>query len=108
MPRQLNEAEIVMAICFRTMSAWDFDYSRRREWVIWASRHHSCRVCGSPDFSPCVNLADKKLGKVPRINRQPHDERVDWARLFNGLKERGYYRPVIEQQIRRSQGGEEG
>lgn len=108
MPRIYNETEIVMSICFTTMSAWGFDYARRLQWVIWASRHHHCRVCYSPEFSPCVNLADVKQGKVPRVNRRPHDERVDWGRLLNGLKDRGYYKPAIEAQVRKRTSGEEG
>lgn len=107
MKRELNETEVVMATCFAIMRAWQFNYNRRREWVIWASRHHRCSRCNSPEYSPCLNLADKKHGKIPRINRQPHDERIDWGKLLNGLKKRGYYRPQIEQQVRNQNGVDE-
>lgn len=102
MVRNLNEAEIIMATCYQTMSAWDFNYARRQEWIIWAARHRRCPTCSSPPHSPCVNMADKKAGKTPRINKQPHDLRIDWGRLLEGLKRRGYYRANIEAKIRRA------
>lgn len=96
-----TEYEILMAICYSTMTSWEFGYQRRLEWQIYASRHRSCTVCKADPNSPCLNLSDIRYGKEPRVNKQPHDSRIDWGRLLDGLKERGYYRPVIEHQTRR-------
>lgn len=99
--KPMSENEVVMTICYQTMSAWDFSYSQRREWTIYAARHRVCPDCGAQVNNPCVNLQDQRLGKTPRINRNPHDPRVDWGRMIAALKQRGYYRPSIENQVRK-------
>lgn len=99
--REYTEHEIVMAICFQTMSAWQIKGPRRREWMIWASKHQVCPECLSPAGRSCLNLVDvRQKVQEPRENRNPHDKRVDWRRMLGGLKERGYYKPAIETSVR--------
>lgn len=113
MGRQLTDQEVVMAMCNRAMSMFftkggalspRLDTGRRREWVIWAARDKLCPTCKVPAFFPCINLLDKKKGLAPdrcRANKTPHDERIDWEKLLEGLKKRGYWRESIRREIRR-------
>lgn len=101
MARVYTEWEVTMAICYSTMKSWDFSWARRRDWVIYASRHRSCTVCKAEPNQPCMNLHDVRYGNKPRVNKQPHDSRIDWDRLLEGLKMRGYYRPAIEHLTRK-------
>lgn len=96
--KALKIEDIEMAICFSVMTAWDFDYTKRLEWEIFAARHQECPDCQAPPNHRCYNLSDKTRTK---LNKRPHDIRVDWTRLLNGLKQRGYYRPAIEAQVRK-------
>lgn len=101
MPKKITEPEIVMAICYTTMNSWDFTYARRLEWEIWAAKWRVCPTCGAGVGEPCMNLSDKRADRTQvRRNKRPHDERIDWGRLLEGLKQRGYYRPAIEKQVR--------
>ena len=103
MPREsLTPRELETAICYSIMNAWDFTYTRRLEWEIWASKNHPCPDCQSPEYKPCVHLGELKRGlENPAVNKRPHDARVDWTQLLNGLKQRGYYREVIEREVRK-------
>ena len=88
------------------MSAHGFSTDQRREWTIWAAKLELCSKCGARDGTPCVSLADlnnrdEARKQNPRINRWPHDPRINWDRLLNGLKQRGYYHPTIEDQVRK-------
>ena len=102
MPRkEYTEYDIVMAICIQTMQAWGFQTPKRQEWTGWAAYHQVCSVCLSPPNMPCLNMADVKLNRPePRENKNPHDPRVDWNRMLSGFKNRGYYKPAIEAQVR--------
>jgi hypothetical protein len=105
MNKEATESQVLMAICYRTMSSWNFDYHRRLEWEVWAAKHQPCPGCPANTGEQCVNLVDVRLNKFPRrLNKRPHDERVDWARLLSGLKQRGYYRASIETIVRRELG----
>lgn len=99
--REAAEAEMTVAICYGIMKAWEFDYHRRLEWEIFGSRARECPDCGRAPNMPCVNLADLFQGKEPRINKRPHANRIDWRRVLDGLKFRGYYKGSIENQVRR-------
>lgn len=100
--RPYTEFEVTMMVCHAVMKAWDFDYQRRKSWFIWASKHRVCPTCLSPEHLPCLNMSDIKRGAPePKVNKVPHDDRVDWHRLLEGLKQRGLYRPVIENQVRK-------
>ena len=101
MANKLTEDEIVQAVCYAMMNAWQFNYHRRREWVIWSARQRVCPVCSVPAYSPCLNMAEVKRGVMaPSVNRQPHDPRIDWNQVLEGLQQRGYYRKTIEKQTR--------
>lgn len=101
-----TERDVTMALCFALMSSRDFTTVRRREWTIWAAKVYFCQDCKQAPGMPCISLADLKNRDTqkqlnPKINKWPHDSRVDWDRMLVGLKERGYYSPVIEDQVRR-------
>lgn len=103
--KPITDSEITIAICYGIMNVWDFSYKRRLEWEIWAAKFQPCPTCPAPSYSPCLNMTDIKsirAGKKinPRQNKRAHDSRIDWNRLLNGLKSRGYYRPAIETQVR--------
>lgn len=99
MAKALTEAEITQMKCFALMSAWNFTYNRRREWVIWGARHRVCPTCGAQTYKPCLNLSDRRQGRPERTNRQPHDARVDWNRILGGLKLRGYWNQAVITQV---------
>lgn len=109
MPRKpLTEAEIEMAICYSVMTTWNFSYTKRLEWEVWAAAHRPCPTCHEPAKAWCLNMGDLHYNlnhpgadRPVRPNKRPHDRRIDWTRLLNGLKERGYYRPAIEAQVRK-------
>lgn len=74
-----------------------FRHWKRREWVIWGAKHQACEECGAEPYSPCKHLTDVKKVKngelapgFEKINRQPHESRIDWARVLQGLYKRGY------------------
>jgi hypothetical protein len=100
--RAIEEEDIEMAICYSIMTAWSFNYTQRLEWEIWAAKHQTCPTCFSSPHHRCVHMGDIKAKKLPpRVNKRPHPLRVDWTRLLNGLKQREYYRPAIEAQVRK-------
>lgn len=100
--REYSEYEMTMMICLRTMRAWEFSTQVRGQWMIWAAKYQVCPTCLSPVGKPCLNMMDIRNKKPePRINLWPHDPRVDWNKVLEGLKYRKYYRPVIESTVRR-------
>jgi hypothetical protein len=109
MGRPITEDQINMVLCYSMMSAWDFSYSRRLEWEIYGSRHQPCPTCFSPPHQSCLNMSDVKYNSTRpttgkrqvRQNKRPHDSRIDWLIILQGLKKRGYYRASIEAQVRR-------
>lgn len=93
-----------MAICFANMTAFNVD--NRLEWQIWGARAFTCNECKAEPGKPCVSLADLRNRDSwrqlnPKPNKWPHSGRIDWNRVLNGLKQRGYYSPIIEDQVRR-------
>lgn len=66
-----------------------FSYAHRIDWWVWAAKMQECPKCGEPAFSPCMNLVLLKK-KVRQATKFPHVERVDWKRMAQGLRERGY------------------
>lgn len=78
------------------------NYSRTLEWQIYGAKHRVCPTCLSPQNKPCLNMADIKAKRPhPRVNRTPHEDRIDWDWILQGLKTRGYYRKIIEDSVRR-------
>lgn len=96
MTQKVPKDKYTQALVWAIIRAWGFNYARRTEWTIYGARHQPCEACKSSAYMPCVNLTDLRAGREPRINKQPHDERVDWERILEGLKTRGYYREAIE------------
>jgi hypothetical protein len=76
------EAIIAMNVC-------GFNNIRRKEWFIWAAKPQACDACGAPAYSPCMNLNTRKKN-IEKPTAWPHEGRVDWARMLQGLKDRGY------------------
>lgn len=78
--------------CYAIMTRHNFNSEKRREWSIWAAKHHSCSECKAPKNSPCLNLVDLRVKprEFAKPNRNPHDSRIDWERLLEGLLKRGY------------------
>jgi hypothetical protein len=92
-PKQPTEQQLMMVQSNSAMQS--FNHHRRREWIIYGARHRECPNCGQPPYEPCLNKVDLNKG-IPRdkcrVNRQPHDERIDWKRIRDGLRKRGYFR----------------
>jgi len=69
---------------------------------VWAARDHRCPKCNADPYERCVNMSDvnKALAKAKltgtevrasvRPTKWPHDERIDWQKLYDALIERGY------------------
>lgn len=76
--------------CLEAMNAAGFTYHRRIEWFIWSAIKRPCPTCSKPVGAPCVNMADVKGGREPRQNKSPHDTRIDWPKIYDGLVQRGY------------------
>lgn len=76
-----------MAIeALRSMPTW-----KAKLWYIWASKTSECPKCEQPPFVACINLNDKRAGRrVIRHVAWPHDSRIDWDLLVDGLQQRGY------------------
>lgn len=74
----------------------------RLESFIWAAKGRACPTCSVEPFQQCLNMTDLShlrakvawagagvKGKV-RVNKWPHNDRIDWQRLYDALIERGY------------------
>lgn len=93
MAKQPTEEQKLRIQCNEAMQ--NFNHYRRREWIIWGSKHRECPNCKQPPNSPCLNKVDVNKGLSPeqcRENKMPHDERIDWKRIRDGLRKRGYFR----------------
>ena len=97
-----------MALCYSIITDWYFDYQKRLEWEIYSSKHRACFSCKASEYEPCRNLSDLNFNKKNpdklrevRVNKRAHNDRIDWSRMLSGLKQRGYYRPAIEAQVRK-------
>ena len=76
--------------CNRLMG--NFSYEKRVAAWIWAAREQKCPKCEQEPYNPCLNLtAVKKVGRaLAAETRWPHTERVNWQKLEDALRERGY------------------
>lgn len=81
-------------IAKQIMHRHNFDYNRRREWIIWGARHAQCTECSAEPYTACKNLSDIRHygahSRKIRDNRMPHNSRIDWSRILQGLYKRGY------------------
>lgn len=88
-PQKVGDEERIL--CYQIMLKNQFIHTRRQQWLIWASAHQPCPDCKADTRQPCRNMVDLK--KMPReearINRNPHDSRINWKRLLEGLQKRG-------------------
>lgn len=86
--------DTLLVLVNKIMSENNFSWTRRTEWSIWAAAGRECPTCSQPPLSPCLNMVDLNNG-VPRleakINKQPHNDRIDRVKLIDGLRLRGYY-----------------
>jgi hypothetical protein len=89
-----TETERLKIQCNEVMARWN--QPRRREWYIWCAKFKRCEECRAEPFKPCLNLVDLNQKALPRHecrqNKNPHDSRIDWKRLRDGLRKRGYFR----------------
>lgn len=91
MAKELTPREQDHQKCNELMSRHGFDYEKRRRAIIWAAKLNTCPDCSAPPYRACFNLADFRKGVKPQLarrNRQPHEDRIDWAKLLKALKER--------------------
>lgn len=77
--------------CYYIMTMSRFTYEKRRESLIWAAKENTCPSCHVCPFTSCLNVTDVRAGKSnPRVNQVPHHTRVNWEKLLQALKDRGY------------------
>lgn len=76
-------------MCQRAMIKAEFSSALRRASMIWAAKHQTCPKCRADVGRPCENLTSRKQG-IKQATKFPHSERVDWAKLFIALSDRGY------------------
>jgi hypothetical protein len=75
--------------CRRTMAERHFDQDRRLAWFIWAAKMRDCPSCSRGPGQQCVHLGELRRDNVVFI-KWPHEQRVDWTRMLQGLVKRGY------------------
>lgn len=110
MTRKYSNLDITIALCYRTMDTHNMGYQQRLDWEIYGARHQACSTCGARANMPCANMSDVKYNSTRssrdrrkvRVNKRPHPDRIDWNRIYEGLKKRGYWRQAIETQTRRA------
>ena len=73
--------------CMKAMSGWP--NARCKEWFIWASKKRPCPQCKSQPDVRCYHLGKLKNDIYEGV-QWPHDTRVDWPKMYEGLKRRGY------------------
>lgn len=73
----------------KAMSNNSFYIAQRKAWFIWAAKPNSCSTCSAEPYNPCMNLTERKKGNEQRT-KWPHESRVNWSRVVQGLRERGY------------------
>lgn len=71
------------------MSKASMKTPQRQEWFIWGAIHRVCPTCSAAVGAPCMNLLERRRGVEKQV-RWPHDARVDWPKVWEGLKKRGY------------------
>jgi len=98
---QYSKEEKLRIECQFIMRSWKFCYNRRREWTIYGAKHRKCPQCKAKKWYPCVNLSDQRLGRKPKTNKWPHEDRVSWRRILDGLTKRGYYTRGLQANFRR-------
>lgn len=76
--------------CLEAMNKAGFTYHRRIQWYIWSAIKRPCPSCSVPVGAACINLNDVRRRVSPRQNRAPHDPRIDWPKIYEALKLRGY------------------
>ena len=87
MPNEPTVERDVMKI----MALHDFSWEQRRLSFIWAAKGTPCLFCGAASYTPCLNKTDINNNVTsPRVNRTPHNQRIDWEKLWDALVERGY------------------
>lgn len=104
----LTEDQVTVAIVYSMMSAYNFKSMQRKEWEAYGAKFTKCPTCGSPPFTRCYNMVDIKynLARAPehwrevRLNNRAHPDRINWKLILNGMKQRGYYHPQIETNVR--------
>lgn len=75
---------------YKITQALGFAWRRRNDWYVWAARLQECPYCGQLPHKPCINMSQAKLGHtIP--TKWPHESRIDWQKLVDGLIERGYW-----------------
>jgi hypothetical protein len=87
-----NDKSSLSVLCHAIMNRNGFNYNRKREWIIWAAKHQQCPSCEQEPGNACLHLGElkTKAREHVKFNRMPHDPRIDWERLLEGLKKRGY------------------
>ena len=73
--------------CMKAMSGWN--NARRKEWFIWSAIKRPCPECKMGSDMRCVHLGKLKKGIHEGV-QWPHPSRVDWAKMYDGLRTRGY------------------
>ena len=77
--------------CLYIMNMSRFSYQQKIDSQIWAAKQQKCRTCHAEPFTPCLNSTDIKAGRSkPRINKTPHQLRVNWDLLLRTLRDKGY------------------
>lgn len=67
----------------------NFRLARKKEWMIYGARHRVCTRCDRLPGEFCVNLIKRKQGVIQPTS-VPHEARIDWRKIFDGLCKRGY------------------
>jgi hypothetical protein len=65
-------------------------FSSPKRWcaLVWAARWRACSTCGVGAWGRCVNVSRGKNRGTPI--KGPHSARVDYKKLVEALRERGY------------------
>lgn len=84
------------ALVYAHYQAWKIPYEQRKVLLIEASRDHDCSSCGAVAYRGCWNKTDISRGKdSPRLNKLPHDERIDWEKAKMSLWRQGMWRESL-------------
>ncbi len=79
--------------CKEAMARAKFSHVQKQEWFIWAAIHRPCPTCSSAPHERCWNMAKLRYHQEHVGVRWPHDDRVDWPKMYEGLIQRGYIIP---------------
>lgn len=84
------------ALVYAHYQAYRIPYEQRKILLIEASRDHHCSSCGALPFRGCWNKTDISRGKDEiRLNKLPHEERIDWQQAKMALWRRGMWRESL-------------